>query len=65
MHTMFSWTCTFTCNTELNDLRIIISLRKFEVGVERISVCNVIEKLTEKIHCLPCSYTVDAIDLLP
>ena len=26
-----------------------------KVSVERISVCNVIEKLTEHgIHCLPC-----------
>ena len=32
------------CNTELNDLRIIICLRKSEVTVKRISVCNVIEQ---------------------
>ena len=34
--------------------------------VERFSVCNVTEKLMEDgIHCLPCSYTIDIIDLLP
>ena len=50
----------------LNDLRIIICLRKSEVTVENISVCNVIEKLMEHgIHCLPCSGTNDVIDLLP
>ena len=31
-----------TFNTELNDLRIIICLRKSEVTVQRISACNVI-----------------------
>ena len=30
-------------NTELNDLRKIILLRKSEVSVERISVCDVAE----------------------
>ena len=35
------------CNTELNDLRKIICLRKFEVSVERISVCNVTSNLAE------------------
>ena len=50
---------------ELNDLRIIICLRKSEVTVERISVCNVIEKLLgHGIHCLPCSYTNDIINML-
>ena len=45
-------------NRELNGLRIIICLRKFEVSVKRISVCNIIEKLMEHtIHCLPCSGT--------
>ena len=34
-------------NMELNDLRIIIHLRKSEVSAERISVCKVIEKLAE------------------
>ena len=38
-------------NTELNNLGIIICLRKPEVSVDRISVCNVIEKLMEhSIH---------------
>ena len=37
----------FYVNTELNDLRIIICLRKPDVIVERISVCKAIEKLNE------------------
>ena len=50
-------------NTILIDLRIIIYLRKSEVTVETISVCNVIEKLMEHgIHCLPCSYSNDIRD---
>ena len=54
-----------SCNMELNDLRIIICLRKSEVTEERISVCNVILKLMEHgIHCLPCSYTNDVISIL-
>ena len=57
---------TPTYNTELNELRIIICLRKSEVTFERISVCNVTGKLAEHgIYCLPCSYTTDVIDLLP
>ena len=53
-------------NTELNNLRIIICLRKSEVTVEKISVCTDIEKLMEHgIHCLLCSFTNDIIDLLP
>ena len=54
-------------NTELNDLRIIIYLRKSEIDVvtvERISVCNVTETLMEHgIDCLPCFYTDCVIDL--
>ena len=54
-----------TQNTELNDLRIIICLRKSEVTVERISICNVNEKLMEHgIHYVPCSCINDIIDLL-
>ena len=34
-------------NTELNDLRKIVSLRKSDITVERISVLNVIENLME------------------
>ena len=50
---------------ELNDLRIIICLRFSEGTVERISVCNIIEKLMERgIHCLPCYYTNDVTDLV-
>ena len=53
-------------NSELNDLRKNICLRKSEVSVERISVCNFIENLEEHgIHCLPCSYTNDVINILP
>ena len=52
--------------TELNDLRIIIFLRKFKVKSARISVSNVNEKLMEHgIYCLPLSYTNGIIDLLP
>ena len=54
----------FTDNLELNDLRIIICLRKSEVPVERISVCNLIENGVEHgIHCLPCSYTNEVINM--
>ena len=54
-----------TFNTELNDLRKIICLRKSEISDEIISVCNVIEKLTEHgIHCLQCSGTNDVIYML-
>ena len=53
-------------NTELNDLRKIICWRKSKVTGERISVCNVTEKLIKHgINCLPCSFTNDVIDLLP
>ena len=34
-------------DSELNDLRKIICLRKYDVSVERISVCNVIVNLVE------------------
>ena len=55
-----------TANTELNDLRRIICLRKYEVSVERISVCNVIKNLAEHgIHYLPCSYTNGVKKILP
>ena len=37
----------FLYNTELNDLRIIFFLRKSEASHERISFCNVIEKMME------------------
>ena len=52
-------------DTELNDSRKIICLRKSEVSVERISVCNVIENLVEYgMHCLPCSYISYVINML-
>ena len=49
---------------EFSELRKNICLRKYQVSVERISVCNVTVKLMEHgIHCLPCSDT-SFIDLL-
>ena len=37
-----------------------------EVSVEKVSVCNVIENLTEHdIYCLPCSYNNGVINMLP
>ena len=52
-------------NTELNELRIIICLRKSKVSIERMSVHNVIENFVEHaIHCLPCIYTNDVINML-
>ena len=51
-------------NMELNDLTIIIYLRKSKVSVEGISVCDVIEKFVEhKTHRLPCSDSDEIIDL--
>ena len=45
---------------------LLLDLRKSEVSVERISVCNVIENLAlHGLHSLPCSYTNDLIDMLP
>ena len=56
----------FIYNTELNDLRIIICLRKSEAFVERLSVCYVTEKYAEHgLYYLPCSGTNDIIYLLP
>ena len=52
-------------NMGLNVLRKIICLRKSLVSVERISVCNDIENLAEHgIHCLPCFYTNDVINMI-
>ena len=42
----------YTYNTKFNDLRKIICLRKSEVSVESISVCNVIEKFGGVWHTL-------------
>ena len=51
---------------ELTDLKKIICLRKSEESAERISVCNVSEKLMEHGNlCLPCFFTNDVKDLLP
>ena len=51
---------------ELNDLRIIIGLKKSEVSVGRNSVCDVIDKSAEHgIHCLLCSGTSSIIELFP
>ena len=58
--------CLVPYNTELNDLRKIICLRKPEVSVERISVSYVTENLAgHGIHCLPCSFNNDIINMLP
>ena len=52
-------------NRDLNYLRKIICLRKSEVSVERISVCNGIENFVKHgIQCLPCSYTDDVMNML-
>ena len=52
----------FKYNTELNDLRKIICLRKSEVYVKKVSI--VFEKLLEHgIHSLPFSYINDVIEL--
>ena len=54
-----------TFNTKLNDLRKKFWLRKSEVTVERISVCNVFENLAEHgIYYLPCSVTKYVTDML-
>ena len=56
----------YIVDTELINLRKIICLSKFEVSIERISVCDVIEHLAEHgIHFLSCSYTNDVINMLP
>ena len=39
-----------THNTELNELRKIIGLRKSEVSIERISICNVTKNLAEMAY---------------
>ena len=55
-----------TQHSKLNDLRKIICLRKSESSVVRISVYNVLENFAEhRIHCLPCFYIDDIIDMLP
>ena len=52
-----------TYNTDLYDL---ICLRKSEIAIESVSVCNVIETFAEQsIHSMPCFYTNVVIDLLP
>ena len=46
------------------DLRKIIYLRESKVSVERVSVCCVMENLAEHgIHCLPCPYINDLINM--
>ena len=51
--------------TELSDFRKINCFKKSEVSVERIPFCTVIENLAELgIHCLPCSYNNDTINML-
>ena len=52
--------------TVINAMRASNCWRKSEVSLEIISVCNVIENLAEHgIHCLPCSYNNDVIDMSP
>ena len=64
--TVLSLSVIHNTELDLNDLKIIICFIKSDVTVERLSVCNVIEKLMEHdIHCVPCSYTNGVIDLLP
>ena len=60
------WVILILFSTELNDLRKMICLKKPEISVERISVCNVIElNLTEhRINSLPSSYISDVINML-
>ena len=53
----------FAYDTDLNDLRNIIYLRKSEVSVENNSVCGI--ENWSSMACLPCSYIDDVIDLLP
>ena len=54
----------FIFHSELNDLRKNVCLRKSDVSYETISVCNIIENFAEHgIHCLPCSYTNDVINV--
>ena len=57
----------FTFSTVLNDLRIIICLRKSKLILKEAQfVMTVIIKLIEHgIHCLPCSYINDVINILP
>ena len=44
----------FTDNMKLNDLRMIICLKKCKVSVKRIPVCNVMEKMAKYgIHFVP------------
>ena len=49
-----------------SNYRKVICLRKTGVSVvERISVCNVVDKLAgHGKHCLPFSYTNDVINML-
>ena len=64
LYTILAFLSAIGLNTQLKDLRKIICLRKSEVTVERISVCNVTEKMMEHgIQCLPCSCTTDVIDV--
>ena len=50
-------------NTELNDLRKSICLRKSDLLLREFQF--VMSLMEQGIHCLPCSYINDVIDLLP
>ena len=53
-------------NTELNDLKIIVCLRKSEVSVQRISAVMSLNKLAEHSrYYLSCSYITNVINLFP
>ena len=47
---LLAYTEVVIINTKLNVVKKNINLRKSEVSVERISVCNVIESLAK--HCI-------------
>ena len=65
---MLNYVCVkilYVYTQQAHDVVKIICLKKCEVSVERISVCNVIENLAEHgIHCLQCCYTNDVINML-
>ena len=50
--------------TELNELRLIICLRKSEVSVERMLLLYHCTISRDNIHCMPCSDTNAVIYLL-
>ena len=57
--------CHSIFNTKLSDLRKIICLRKSEVSVERISVCNDGAWHILSARSARLLHTIDIIHLLP